>query len=60
MEYVLFYTGLASTPNTIGLKCKTTGEIIHEYNVAMSRGSENRKKYDRIKNLLSQKYAKIL
>lgn len=60
MKYLLFYTGLASTPFTVGLKCLTTGEIIHEIDVAMPTGKETRSRYNKFLNILKQKYAPIL
>jgi hypothetical protein len=57
---MLFFTGLASTPNSVGLKCLTTGETIHEIEVAMPSGKDTRNKYNKVVNLLKQKYAPIL
>lgn len=52
MNYMLFFTGLASTPNSVGLKCLTTGETIHEIEVAMPSGKDTRNKYNKVVNLL--------
>jgi len=59
MKYMLFYTGLASTPNTVGLKCLTTGEIINEISVAMPTGNETRTKYNKIMSKLKEKYGNL-
>jgi len=60
MEYMVFYTGLASTPNSVGLKCLTTNEIIHQINVAMPSGKDTRVKYEKFKTLLLNKYKSVL
>ena len=60
MNYILFYTGLASTPNTVGLKCINTGEVIHEISVACNSGRNTRKKYNKYLSILNKKYASIL
>ena len=38
MQYMIFYTGLASMPNSIGLKCITTNEIICQIETALPSG----------------------
>lgn len=60
MNYFIFYTGLASTPNSVGLKCLTTNETICEISVACDSGKETRKKYNKVLNLLRRKYRNIL
>jgi hypothetical protein len=60
MDYKLFYTGLASTPFTVGLKCTTTNEIICEINVSMPKGSDTRKRYEKMLSLLRNKYQSLL
>lgn len=60
MRYMLFYTGLASTPDTVGLKNVTTGEVIHEVSVSRPSGVETRKQYNKVVNLLKTKYSPIL
>ena len=59
MEYMLFFTGLASTPNSIGLKCITTNEIICEIEVSLPSGKATRAKYEKIKTFLNKKYSKL-
>ena len=60
MKYILFFTGLASTPNTVGLKCLTTNEVIHEINVSMPSGKATRKKYQKFMELLKNKYKNLV
>ena len=56
MDYILFYTGLASTPNTVGLENLTTGEIICEISVSMPTGEATRAKYKKMMDKLKSKY----
>jgi hypothetical protein len=56
MEYIIFYTGLASTPFTVGLKCETTNEVIHEINVSRPTGRATRERYEKMKGILENKY----
>ena len=60
MHYYLFYTGLASTPNTVGIMCLTTNEVGHQVNVSMPSGRETRDKYYKFVNILKTKYSSIL
>lgn len=60
MKYRLFYSGLASTPNSVGLLCVDTNEVICEIEVSLPSGKETREKYNKIKSLLIKKYACIL
>lgn len=59
-KYILFFTGLASTPHTVGVKCITTGEIIEEITVSRPSGTETREVYERIRKELETKYARLL
>ena len=59
MEYMLFFTGLASTPDSIGLKCLTTNEIICEIKVSLPSGKATRAKYEKIKTFLNKKYRNL-
>jgi len=60
MKYTIFYTGLASTPNSIGLLCTTTGEKISEISTSCPKGKDTRKKYNKIKTILTEKYCSLL
>jgi hypothetical protein len=57
---MLFYTGLVSTPNSIGIKILTTNEIICQINTSMPSGKETRKKFEKMKLKLLSKYHNIL
>jgi hypothetical protein len=59
MKYMLFYTGVASTPDTVGLKCLTNNEIIHEISVSMPSGKETREKYSKFMGILKRKYSTL-
>ena len=59
MQYMLFYTGLASTPDMVGLKCLTTGEIICNIRVSMPSGKATRAKYQRMIAKLESKYSNL-
>ena len=56
MKYIIFYTGLASTPNSVGLKCLTTNEIVCEISCSRETGKETRIAYEKYKNILNTKY----
>lgn len=60
MKYMLFYTGVASTPNSAGLKCLTTNDVICEISTSKPSGKETRKCYDKIMNKLKEKYNSLL
>lgn len=60
MKYILFYTGVALTPNSAGLKCLTTNEIIFEISTSRPSGKETRKRYNKIMNKLKEKYNCLL
>lgn len=57
---MLFYTGLASTPNSVGLKCTNTGEIICQIETSMPTGKATREKYGKYVKILKEKFAAIL
>lgn len=60
MKYIIFYTGLASTPFTVGLKCLTTNEIVCEISCSRETGKETRKAYEKYKDILNSKYSNLL
>lgn len=60
MKYMLFYTGLASTPDTVGLKCLTTNEVIHEISVSEPTGKGTRARYQKMIGILKNKYSHLL
>lgn len=60
MNYMLFYTGLASTPNSIGLLCTTTGEKISEISTSCPKGKDTRKRYNKFKSILENKYKSLI
>lgn len=60
MHYILFYTGLASTPFTCGLRCITTNKIICEIDVSLPSGKATRERYQKMMTKLKSKYSKLL
>lgn len=60
MNYQLFYTGLASVPNSVGLKCLTTNEVICEIETACDSGKQTRIKYQKYLTILKNKFKAIL
>lgn len=60
MKYMLFFTGVASTPNTVGLKCLTTNEIICRIDVAKPSGKDTRIAYQKYMGILKKKYENLL
>ena len=60
MKYFIFFTGLASTPDLVGLKCITTNEIVCQINVSCPSGKETRQKYSKMISKLKQKYSNLL
>lgn len=60
MKYIIFYTGLASTPNSIGLKCITTNMVVCEIETARPSGKETRKRYNKMKNYITETYSSVL
>lgn len=55
MKYSLYYTGCASTPNSIGVK-NENGVTIEEIDTARPTGKETRKAYEKAKNELKNRY----
>jgi len=60
MNYMLFYNGLASTPNSVGLKNLTTNEVVCEISTDRPSGKETRKAYQKYMGVLKRKYAHLL
>jgi len=60
MVYRLFYTGLASTPNSVGLLCSTTNDVVCEISTSRPSGKETRKVYEKMKNKLKEKFGSLL
>jgi len=60
MKYMLFYTGLASTPNSVGLKCLSTNEIICEISTSKPSGKETRICYNKMMGKLKEKYNSLM
>ncbi len=56
MKYMLFFTGLASTPNSVGLKNMDTNEVVCEISTDRPTGKETRAAYEKYSKLLKQKY----
>lgn len=56
---MLFYTGLASTPYSVGLLNITTGERICEISTARETGKETRKAYQKYMTILKSKFGKL-
>ena len=53
---MLFYTGLASTPSSVGLKNLTTNEIVCEISTDRPSGKDTRKAYQKYMGILKSKY----
>ena len=60
MEYMIFYTGLASTPNSVGLKCITTNLVVCEIETARPTGAETRKRFNKMKKYIEETYSNLL
>ncbi len=60
MSYLIFYTGLASTPNSVGLKNLSNNEVIHEIDCSRPTGKETREKYQKYLTILKNKYQNIV
>jgi hypothetical protein len=60
MDYILFYTGLASTPFTVGLKCITTNEVVCEIDVMLPSGKATRVRYEKMVSKLKRVYKHLL
>ena len=59
-NYGIFFTGVASTPNTVGLINWSNMEKIHEISCARPTGKETRKMYEKYSKILQSKYKHIL
>ena len=59
MKYTLFYTGLASNPFSVGLKCLTTQEVICEISCDRPTGKETRKAYQKYSKILKSKFSNL-
>ena len=57
---MLYFTGLASTPNSVGLKNLTTGEIVHEISTSRPTGKETRAMYIKYMSILKRKYSLLV
>lgn len=60
MQYMIFFTGLASTPDTVGLKCLTTNDIVCVINCSRPTGKETREKFEKYKRILNSKYSNLV
>lgn len=60
LKYTMYYRGLASTPDCIGIVCNTTNEIICQIETARDTGKETRRVFEKYCNVLKQKYSAIL
>jgi len=60
MKYMLFYSGLASTPNSVGLKNLSTNEVVCEISTDRPSGKETRKAYQKYMGVLKRKYTHLL
>lgn len=58
--FMLFTTGLASTPHSILIKCMKTGKIIEEIVTSKPSGRDTRQAYESARILLTQKYNHLL
>jgi hypothetical protein len=57
---MLFYSGLASTPNSVGLKNLSTNEVVCEISTDRPSGKETRKAYQKYMGVLKRKYTHLL
>lgn len=60
MKYMLFYSGLASTPSSVGLKNLSTNEVVCEISTDRPSGKETRKAYQKYMGVLKRKYTHLL
>lgn len=60
MKYYIYFTGLASTPNEIGLFCLTTNEVICRISTSRETGKDTRKAFQKYKKILNNKFKSIL
>ena len=56
MKYILFFTGFASTPCSVGLKNLDTNEIVCEISTDRPTGKESRAAYQKYSKILKEKY----
>lgn len=59
-NYGIFFSGLCSTPNTVGLINWATGEKICEISCSRKTGKKTRKAFDKYSNILKRAYTPIL
>jgi len=57
---MLFYSGLASTPYSVGLKNLSTNEVVCEISTDRLSGKETRKAYQKYMGILKRKYTHLL
>jgi hypothetical protein len=60
MEHIIFFTGLASTPFTVGVKNVKTKKVVEEINVSKPSGKETRKAYNKAKTELQTRHKLLL
>ena len=51
---------MASTPDSVGLFCVTTSEIICQIETSMETGKATREKYGKMYEILNSKYSALL
>jgi len=60
VRYHVFFTGVASTPHSVGVRCMTTGIIICEVTTSRPSGKDTRELYEKERKKLETHYAPIL
>ena len=60
MKYMLFFTGLASTPFSVGLKNLDRNEVVCEISTDRPSGKETRNAYNKYSNILKEKYKDLI
>lgn len=60
IQYMLFYTGLASTPNSVGLMDLTNDTIVCRISCSRPTGKETRKCYEKYVGILKRKYQQLV
>ena len=60
MNYMIFYSGVASTPYEVGLKNLTTNEIVCRISTDRPKGEDCRKAYKKYLGILNKKYKHLL
>jgi len=60
MKYRFFFTGLCSTPWTVGLLNVSTGEKIHEISVDCPNSKNSLIKYNKMMGILKKKYSHLV